>query len=100
MTRKTRGMAALAGLSAVTLGLAACGGGSSSSSGGDSGEAKTGGTLKLLGAGGQDNFDPTSAYSTTSNTLMRGYARQLFGYPASTDATKASTPAPDIAGEL
>jgi peptide/nickel transport system substrate-binding protein len=99
MTRKTRGMAALAGLSAVTLGLAACGGGGSSS-GGDSGEAKTGGTLKLLGAGGQDNFDPTSAYSTTSNTLMRAYARQLFGYPASKDATKASTPAPDIASEL
>ncbi len=98
MIRTRWGLGAAAGLSALTLGLAACGGGGSGS--GSSGSAKTGGTLKLLGAGGQDDFNPTSAYSTTSNTLMRGYARQLFAYPASKDATTASTPEPDIASQL
>lgn len=101
MTRSTGGLAAVAWVGALALGLAACGGGTGGTGGRlADGSPRSGGTLKLVGAGGQDNFDPTSSYSTTSNSLMRGYARQLFAYPASIDPKQASTPQPDVAARV
>jgi peptide/nickel transport system substrate-binding protein len=90
-------LAAGAGVGALALGLAACGGSGGSSSGGSSGSPVFGGTLKLVGAGGNDNFDPTSGYTTSAAEVFRATTRQLFSYPASTNATVASTPAADLA---
>lgn len=100
MNGTTTGLKAAAAIGALALGLAACGGGSSGSGSSDDGKPKKGGTLKLVGAGGQDNLDPTSAYSTTSSAFQRTYARQLFAYPASKDPKTASTPVPDAASEM
>jgi peptide/nickel transport system substrate-binding protein len=88
-----------AGLGALALGLAACGGGGTKTTA-SNGTPKFGGTLKIVGSGGQENLDPTSAYSTTANFLMRGYARQLFSYPASADEVKSSIPVADLAADL
>ncbi|MDN3352865.1 ABC transporter substrate-binding protein [Actinomadura sp. DC4] len=100
MTGRTTGLRAAAAIGVLAVGLAACGGGSGSSSSSDDGKPKKGGTLKLVGAGGQDNLDPTSAYSTVSSAFQRTYSRQLFAYPASKDAKVASTPVPDAAAEM
>jgi peptide/nickel transport system substrate-binding protein len=100
MTGRTTGLRAAAAIGVLAVGLAACGGGSGGGSGSDDGKPKMGGTLKLVGAGGQDNLDPTSAYSTVSSAFERTYARQLFAYPASKDPKVASAPVPDVASEM
>ncbi|MEW9551015.1 ABC transporter substrate-binding protein [Nonomuraea sp. NPDC050783] len=67
------------------------------------GQPVTGGTLRLVGSGDVDHLDPTSAYYTVTNGLIRGYARQLFalrGVPAGTDTTKGFELVPDVASEL
>jgi len=96
---QARGAAGLALLTATAIGLAACGNGSTTggSTSSASGSPVTGGTLKLLGSSDVDHLDTASAYYTASYTLERTYARQLFGYPATTDTTAANTPAPDVA---
>jgi hypothetical protein len=85
--------AGLSILSALTLTLAACGSGSNSNSSTAS-TASTqpvlGGTLRLLGSSDVDHLDTASGYYTTTYTLERAFARQLFSYSASTDLTKAS----------
>jgi ABC-type transport system substrate-binding protein len=86
-------------LSVLTLTLAACGNGSTGSST-TGAQPVLGGTLRLLGSSDVDHLDTASGYYTTTYTLERTFARQLFSYPASTDLTKANTPAPDIASEL
>src|SRR3569833_3510929 len=100
MTGRTTGLKAAAAIGARAVGLAACGGGSGGSGDTKDGKPKKGGTLKLVGAGGQDNLDPTSAYSTVSSAFQRTYSRQLFAYPASKDPKVASTPVPDAAAEM
>jgi peptide/nickel transport system substrate-binding protein len=100
MTGRTTGLKAAAAIGVLAVGLAACGGGSGSGKSADDGKPKKGGTLKLVGAGGQDNLDPTSAYSTVSSAFQRTYSRQLFAYPASKDPKVASTPVPDAAAEM
>jgi ABC-type transport system substrate-binding protein len=97
--RRPAQMTAVAGLSILSLALAACGNG-----GNQGGTASTqpvlGGTLRLLGSSDVDHLDTASGYYTATYTLERAFARQLFSYPASTDLTKANTPAPDIASEI
>jgi peptide/nickel transport system substrate-binding protein len=100
MTWRTTGLRAAAAIGTLALGLAACGGGSGGTKSSDDGKPKMGGTLKLVGALGQENFDPTSSYSAVDSSFMRTYARQLFGYPASTDPKTASTPVADVAAEI
>lgn len=100
MTSEKTGLKAAAAIGTLALALAACGGGGGTGGGTDNGTPKKGGTLRLVGAGGQDNLDPTSAYSTSSSAFQRTYSRQLFGYPASTDPKTASTPVPDVAAEM
>jgi peptide/nickel transport system substrate-binding protein len=101
MTGTTTGLKAAAAIGALAVGLAACGGGNGDgTNAADNGKPKKGGTLKLVGAGGQDNLDPTSAYAATSYALQRTYARELFSYPASKDPKVASAPAPDVATAL
>lgn len=93
-------VATLSILSALALTMAACGGGTSGG-GTSSGEQPVrGGTLKLLGSSDVDHLDTASAYYTTSYTLERAFARQLFSYPASTDQSKANTPVADLASEV
>jgi peptide/nickel transport system substrate-binding protein len=87
-------------LAAVALLAAACGSGGQASGGGGSGQLHIGGTLKLVGSSDVDHLDTASAYYTTSYTLERTFARQLFTYPASTDITTANTPVPDVATEI
>jgi ABC-type transport system substrate-binding protein len=102
--RRPAPMTAVAGLSilsALTLTLAACGNGSNGNNNGTaSSQPVLGGTLRLLGSSDVDHLDTASGYYTTTYTLERAFARQLFSYPASTDLTKANTPVPDIATEI
>ncbi|HEY3200191.1 MAG TPA: ABC transporter substrate-binding protein, partial [Actinomycetes bacterium] len=92
--------ATLSILVALALGVAACGSSTGSSSTTSSQTPTQGGTLKLLGSSDVDHLDTASAYYTASYTLERAFTRQLFGYPASADQTKAITPVPDLASEL
>jgi peptide/nickel transport system substrate-binding protein len=95
--------AAIASLLPVVLLLtAACGAGAgaSATTSAAAGEPVQGGTLRLLGASDVDHLDPASAYYTASTTLERAFTRQLFTYPASTDAKQAITPVADAATEV
>lgn len=62
-------------------------------------EPRSGGTLRYYGPGGMDHVDPAAAYYAFSHQIIRLFARQLFGYPSTTDAS-ALTPVPDVAAEL
>lgn len=105
MREVRRSWAALAAVSALALGLAACSSSSSGGSGGNpAGKPQFGGTLNVIGAGGQDHFDPVSAYGTWDYMFERAYTRQLLQYPAANynkvgDAgwQKDVTPVPDVA---
>jgi ABC-type transport system substrate-binding protein len=101
---KRRGLSTAALVAGIALTAAACGGSSGGSTkpgaAGDSSGAKTGGTLKLLGAGDLDHMDPASAYYQTSYTLLRAVTRQLVSYPDSTDAKAAVTPVADLATDV
>jgi peptide/nickel transport system substrate-binding protein len=101
MTRKKRGLAAVAGIGALAIGLTACGGGgSSTSSTTDAGKPQTGGTLKIVGAGDVDHLDPAGAYTTVASALMRAWTRQLFSFKASNDQAEGSTLQADVATEI
>ena len=94
-----KAMAGVSILSVLTLTLAACGASTNESST-TGAQPVLGGTLRLVGSSDVDHLDTASGYYTTTYTLERAFARQLFSYPASTDVTKANTPVPDIATEL
>jgi peptide/nickel transport system substrate-binding protein len=88
-------------VAAAALGLAACS--STPSTKGSSG-VHYGGTINVVAAGGQDHFDPVSAYGTWDYMFERIYARQLVTYPTVSynkvgDAgwKKDTTPVPDVA---
>ena len=69
----------------------------------DTGKPLSGGTIRLVGGGDVDHLDPTSAYYTVTNGIMRGYARQLFnlnGVAKEADTTKGFAVVPDVAAEL
>ena len=101
--RKARAAALLLGLSLVA---AACGddGGTGNTNTGTTGsdevkDAKSGGTLRLKGAGDVDHLDTASAYYTVSYSVLRGLARQLISYPTSKDEKLRDTPVADLAEE-
>lgn len=116
MGSKGRLWAGVSVMSAIVLGISACGGSTSSNSsssgqGGSygynqqanvnaTGNPTPGGTLKVIGNADVDHLDTAAAYYTTSYSLERTFTRQLFSYPASTDLTAAETPAPDVATQL
>jgi len=106
MTRRSQraAAAAVAGLAAASLGVAACSTNSSSSGSATGSKPVHGGTLKIVAASGPDHIDTVPAYYTADYILERAYARQLLAYPTvpdpnltSTGWTKDTTPAPDIA---
>lgn len=98
----------------VALGAAACSSGTTGAGTGTGGSSgynqdvnvnangtpKKGGTLRVIGNADVDHLDTASAYYTTSYALERTFTRQLFSYPATTDAKKALEAAPDVATEL
>ena len=111
MRKRTRGVAAAAGLAALALVAAACGGssGGTTSSGNSSsgsqtfglqglnsaGTPKSGGTLNMLGQGDVDYMDYNVSYYTIGGLGQRPWLRGLLAYPAIPG--KATTPAPDLA---
>jgi len=104
-----RTWSAAAVVAAASLGLAACS--SSTSPGGTTGntsnKAHYGGTINVIAAGGQDHFDPVSAYGTWDYMFERIYARQLVAYPT-VNYTKVgdagwktdTTPVADVATQV
>jgi peptide/nickel transport system substrate-binding protein len=102
----------LAAVGAVTsILIAGCGssssGGSTPSGGGDNGNAsgvfsrisanqggtpKTGGVLKLAGAGDADYYDPNIVYSSTGQAAARLYARTLYAYNPELGHTTEAVP--------
>jgi ABC-type transport system substrate-binding protein len=88
-------------LAACALLAAACGGsGQSVQASGAQGTPQRGGTLTLAGVGDVDFLDPTAGYNTDTHTEERAWTRQLFSYPASTNAATVDTPVPDVASVL
>ena len=108
--RRTAGWAAVGAITSVLI--AACGGsssgggtpngGSSSSSGtgtlftklstNASGTPKTGGVLKLAGAGDADYYDPNVTYSSLGQSAARLYNRGLYSYSGQLGHTTEAVP--------
>ena len=111
MRKRTRGVAAAAGLAALALVAAACGGssGGTTSSGNSSsgsqtfglqglnsaGTPKSGGTLNMLGQGDVDFMDYNVSYYTIGALGQRPWLRLLYAYPATPG--KTTTVVPDLA---
>lgn len=96
---RTRWTAAAGAVGIVgVLTLAGCGGSNDNTSGSATGDAVTGGTLNMLGAGDVDYMDPNVSYYSVGYLNLRLWSRQLFTYPA--DADKATTAVPDLATEI
>jgi peptide/nickel transport system substrate-binding protein len=100
-------VAALAVVAIAATGLAACGKSSNGGSTTNSGAATPGGTLHIVAASGQSQFDPVSAYGTWDYMIERAYTRQLVSYPsvyytALDDAAwkKTTTPVADVATQV
>jgi len=101
----------LAALSVVALaatGLAACGNSSNGGgSGSNAGKATPGGTLHIVAASGQSQFDPVSAYGTWDYMIEHAYTRQLVQYPSvnynalgDSGWLKDTTPTADVATQV
>ena len=101
-------LAALTVVALAACGLAACG---NSSKRGDRlveyDQPTSGGTLHIVAASGQAQFDPESAYGTWDYMIEHAYTRQLVPYPtvhytALGDAgwTKDTTPIADVATKV
>ncbi|TCN41698.1 peptide/nickel transport system substrate-binding protein [Kribbella orskensis] len=87
----------IAAICAFTLAAAACGGGTETPSGTE-GQAVTGGTLNMLGAGDVDYMDPNISYYSIGYLGLRMWSRQLFTYPA--EDGKTTAPVADLATEI
>jgi peptide/nickel transport system substrate-binding protein len=103
MTRQIHRIAALATAGLAVAGLAACSSTNNNASGGGS-KPVSGGTLKIVAAGGPNYLDTVPAYYTANYILERTFARQLLAYPTVPDPTitgagwkKDTVPVPDIA---
>ena len=110
MRKRTRGVAAAAGLAALALVAAACGGssGGTTSSGNSSsgsqtfglqglnsaGTPKSGGTLNMLGQGDVDFMDYNVSYYTIGALGQRPWLRLLYAYPATPGKTTTVVPGP------
>ncbi|MDR5701555.1 ABC transporter substrate-binding protein [Agromyces aerolatus] len=89
----------LAAASAIALVLAGC----SSSDGtpaGETGDAQTGGTLKVLANGDADHIDPQLVAYVPSNSVVRAISRSILSYEASNDETERSELVGDLAAEV
>ena len=100
-------VAALTVVALAATGLAACGKSSSGGTSTNTGAATPGGTLHIVAASGQSQFDPVSAYGTWDYMIERAYTRQLVQYPSKyytalgDSAWKAdTTPAADVATQV
>jgi peptide/nickel transport system substrate-binding protein len=113
MRKRTRGYAAVVGLSALALVVAACGGSTAKTSSGSSSSSTTqglqglnpgtgtpqkGGTLNMLGQGDVDYMDYNISYYTIGYLGQRPWVRGLYAYPAIPG--KTTTVAPDLATGL
>lgn len=58
---------------------------------------KTGGTLKVLGAGQIDHLDPATSSFVPNMALMRAITRQLISYKTTADEDERIAPQPDLA---
>ncbi|MFC5265410.1 ABC transporter substrate-binding protein [Kribbella qitaiheensis] len=87
----------IAAICAFTLAATACGGGTETPSGTE-GQAVTGGTLNMLGAGDVDYMDPNISYYSIGYLGLRMWSRQLFTYPA--EDGKTTAPVADLATEI
>ncbi len=105
MTRSTLRLLLASVVAALALVVAACGGSdnssggsSSSSSGGgassETGQPKTGGTLRELGSSDVDYVDPGHTYFTTGYQLAYAIGRPLYGFKPDSD-----DPIPDVAAD-
>ncbi len=90
----------IAALTACGFLAAACSGQSGQTPSSASAVPQRGGTLTLAGVGDVDFLDPTAGYNTDTHTEERAWTRQLFSYPASTNATAVDTPVPDVASVI
>jgi peptide/nickel transport system substrate-binding protein len=54
----------------------------------------------MVGAGDVDYLDPALAYHTVTRGILRGYTRQLVGYPAGRDVAEAGRIVADLATEV
>ena len=116
MPRASKRVAALAAAAIAVGGLAACSSTSSNTGATTTPNAstststqtpQTGGTLRIISAGGPDHIDTVSAYYTVDYQLERAYTRQLLQYPtepytstSSAGWTAATTPTADVATEV
>ncbi|QCO56537.1 ABC transporter substrate-binding protein [Pseudorhodobacter turbinis] len=63
-------------------------------------DGQTGGTLRILGSGDLDHYDPTSVGTTTANSFVRATQRTLISYESSTDELTRIAPQGDLATEV
>ncbi|PJM74652.1 ABC transporter substrate-binding protein [Bifidobacterium simiarum] len=98
MNRRSKAAGAAAIMAVAAMVLSGCGGGSSSDS--SSGEAKTGGTIKLVGTDDIDHLDPTGSSLVSTYTFQRAISRQLISYKASNDAKEQVEAQPDLAESM
>ncbi|MFF2270849.1 ABC transporter substrate-binding protein [Agromyces sp. NPDC058136] len=94
MTRKLL-LPATALTIATALAMAGCSPSSEADTGG--GEAKTGGTLKVLANGDVDHLDPQLVAYVPTYNVMRSVSRSLLSYTASNDAAERIVLQPDLA---
>src|SRR5262249_16540854 len=104
MTRQIHRIAALATAGLAVAGLAACSSTNSNNNANSGNKPVSGGTLKIVAAGGPTYPATVPAYYTANYILERTFARQLLSYPAAPDPTiggkgwvKDTIPVPDIA---
>jgi peptide/nickel transport system substrate-binding protein len=107
--RRTAGWAAAGAITSILVaacGSSSSGGGGGTGGGGDNsaggvfsrvsanqeGTPKTGGVLKLGGAGDADYYDPNIVYSSTGQAAARLYARTLYGYSPELGHTTEAVP--------
>jgi peptide/nickel transport system substrate-binding protein len=108
MRKRTRGYAAVVGLAALALVVAACGGSSTTKTTSPTGTTsgyqglnpgtgtpKKGGTLNMLGQGDVDFMDPNISYYTIGGLAQRMWIRGLYAYAAVPG--KTTLPSPDLA---
>src|SRR5882672_6389626 len=97
MSGRTNFIQHLAASLALVLAVSVSAACQSNSSGGTSVTPVKGGTLHIMDGDDVDYLDTADSYSPVSWALERAYARTLYAYQSSTNASKAGMPAPDLA---
>lgn len=89
------GVAAVAAVTAASS-LAACGS-SKPLSASSAPAGQSGGILRLVGNGDVDHFDTSSAYYSTTYTMLRATTRTLYTWPSTPTLAGELNPVPDLA---